>query len=202
MSGLSVAHELAERGYAVTVYEYDTALGGKARSMDVPGTGSGGRKPLPGEHGFRFFPGFYRNLPDTLRRIPFPGNAHGVHDNLRDGTEALIARNGGRPDLRVPFRTATAPPNPTELTPETLRETITAVLDTGFRLPAHEAAYFANRLPAQEGRLARPRRASCCQHCARRDPRLDLPGRADRERFRERRLSRSWFASVSAARWR
>jgi uncharacterized protein with NAD-binding domain and iron-sulfur cluster len=113
--------------------------------MDVPGTGSGGRKPLPGEHGFRFFPGFYRNLPDTFRRIPFPGNAHGVHDNLRDGTDALFAR-AGRPDLRVPARTATAPPGPGELTPEALRGTITAVLDTAFHLPAHEAAYFANRL--------------------------------------------------------
>ncbi|MFU8855179.1 FAD-dependent oxidoreductase [Micromonospora sp. SL1-18] len=146
VSGLSAAHELAERGYAVTVYEYNTALGGKARSMDVPGTGSGGRKPLPGEHGFRFFPGFYRNLPDTLRRIPFPGNANGVHDNLRDGTDALIARNGGRPDLHVPLRTATAPPYLGELTPVSLRETITAALDTGLHLPGHEAAYFANRL--------------------------------------------------------
>jgi uncharacterized protein with NAD-binding domain and iron-sulfur cluster len=146
VAGLSVAHELAERGYAVTVYEYYTALGGKARSMDVPGTGSGGRKPLPGEHGFRFFPCFYRNLPDTLRRIPFPGNAHGVHDNLRNSTDALIARSGGRPDLPVPMRTATTPPNLGELTPQVLRETVAALLDTGFHLPAHEAAYFADRL--------------------------------------------------------
>jgi uncharacterized protein with NAD-binding domain and iron-sulfur cluster len=146
VSGLSAAQELAERGYAVTVYEYLTALGGKARSMDVPGTGSGGRKPLPGEHGFRFFPGFYRNLPDTLRRIPFQGNANGVHDNLRNATDTVMARNGGRPDLHLPFRTATAPPDPGELTPEALRETIAGLLDTGLNLPAHEVAYFANRL--------------------------------------------------------
>ena len=25
---------------------------------------------LPGEHGFRFFPGFYEHLPDTMKRIP------------------------------------------------------------------------------------------------------------------------------------
>src|SRR5689334_12075162 len=56
VSGLSAAHELAERGYAVTVYEYYDTLGGKARSMNVPGTAAGSRKPLPGEHGFRFFP--------------------------------------------------------------------------------------------------------------------------------------------------
>ncbi|MFF8429775.1 FAD-dependent oxidoreductase [Streptomyces sp. NPDC016566] len=101
-SGLSAAHELAERGYAVTVHEYYDHLGGKARSMDVPDTGAGGRRPLPGEHGFRFFPGFCRNPPDTMCRIPVPGNANGVHDNLRSGTEALFAHGSGRPDLHFP----------------------------------------------------------------------------------------------------
>lgn len=146
VSGLSAAQELAERGYAVTVYEYYDALGGKARSMDVPGTAAGGRQALPGEHGFRFFPGFYRNLPDTLRRIPFPGNANGVHDNLRSGTDSLMARSGGRPDLHVPLRRATTPPAPGDLTVEVLRETVASALDTVLHLPAHEIAYFANRL--------------------------------------------------------
>ncbi|OXY98673.1 hydroxysqualene dehydroxylase [Streptomyces diastatochromogenes] len=146
VSGLSAAHELAERGYAVTVYEYYDHLGGKARSMDVPGTGTDGRKPLPGEHGFRFFPGFYRNLPDTMRRIPVPGNANGVHDNLRSGTEALFARGSGRPDLHFPLRRVTTPPAPGDITPTWLRDQILSVLDLGTRLPAHEAAYFADRL--------------------------------------------------------
>jgi uncharacterized protein with NAD-binding domain and iron-sulfur cluster len=146
VSGLSAAHELAERGYAVTVYEYYDALGGKARSMEVPGTGTGGRAPLPGEHGFRFFPGFYRNLPDTMRRIPFGGNADGVRGNLRSGTEALFARGSGRPDLHFPLRRATTPPRPGDLTPSWIRDQILSVLDLGTRLPAHEAAYFANRL--------------------------------------------------------
>ncbi|MGW0735179.1 hydroxysqualene dehydroxylase [Streptomyces sp. NPDC002851] len=146
VSGLSAAHELAERGYAVTVYEYYDALGGKARSMDVPGTGTGGRRPLPGEHGFRFFPGFYRNLPDTMRRIPVPGNAGGVRDNLRSGTEALFARADGRPDLHFPLRRATTPPRLADLTPSWIRDQILSVLDLGTRLPAHEAAYFADRL--------------------------------------------------------
>ncbi|MET8244568.1 FAD-dependent oxidoreductase [Streptomyces sp. NPDC005202] len=146
VSGLSAAHELAERGYAVTVYEYYDTLGGKARSMDVPGTGTGGRRPLPGEHGFRFFPGFYRNLPDTMRRIPVPGNAHGVHDNLRSGTEALFARGSGRPDLHFPLRRVTTPPAPGDITPSWIRDQILSVLDLGTRLPAHEAAYFADRL--------------------------------------------------------
>ncbi|MBC2907281.1 hydroxysqualene dehydroxylase [Streptomyces cupreus] len=146
VAGLSAAHELAERGYAVTVYEYYDALGGKARSMPVPGTGAGGRADLPGEHGFRFFPGFYRNLPDTLRRIPFPGNAGGVHDNLVSGTEALFARAGGRPDLHFPLRRATTPPAPGTLTPSWIRDQLLSVLDLGTRLPAHEIAYFVDRL--------------------------------------------------------
>ncbi|MFD5211534.1 hypothetical protein ACFWNF_31915 [Streptomyces anulatus] len=56
--------ELAERGFEVTVVE-PAGWGGKARSVWVSGTGRGGRLDLPSEHGFRFFPGFYRSLPDT-----------------------------------------------------------------------------------------------------------------------------------------
>ncbi|NUT98927.1 MAG: FAD-dependent oxidoreductase, partial [Saccharothrix sp.] len=76
VAGMTAAHELAERGFAVTLYER-RALGGKARSMPVPGTGRDGRRDLPAEHGFRIFFGFYHDLPDTLSRIPFPGNARG-----------------------------------------------------------------------------------------------------------------------------
>ena len=75
VAGLSAAHELAERGFEVTVFETRSIAGGKARSMPVPGSGTDGRRDLPGEHGFRFFPGFYRHLPDTMRRIPFDGQA-------------------------------------------------------------------------------------------------------------------------------
>ncbi|TSD94416.1 FAD-dependent oxidoreductase [Skermania sp. ID1734] len=83
MSGLVVAHELAERGFSVDVFDARPVLGGKARSFGVPGSAAGGRPELPAEHGFRFFPGFYRNVPDSMRRVPFPGNPDGVLDNLR-----------------------------------------------------------------------------------------------------------------------
>ena len=66
--------------------------GGKARSIWVPGSGRDGRQDLPAEHGFRFFPGFDRQPPDTMSRIPFERQAHGVLDNLRDATQAEIAR--------------------------------------------------------------------------------------------------------------
>ncbi|MEU4209515.1 FAD-dependent oxidoreductase [Streptomyces sp. NPDC026206] len=144
VAGLTAAHELAERGFRVTVYERKSALGGKARSMDVPGSAKGGRKPLPGEHGFRFIPGFYRNLPDTLRRIPFPGNADGCHDNLVASSEVMLARTGGREDIRIPFASiGKAPP---VLTPDVFLRMMTALFETFSRLPAHEIAYFAGRL--------------------------------------------------------
>jgi uncharacterized protein with NAD-binding domain and iron-sulfur cluster len=83
MAGLAAAHELAERGFDVHVFERRAQLGGKARSFPVPGSGSGGRAPLPAEHGFRFFPGFYENVPDSMQRIPRPGRDN-VMSSLRD----------------------------------------------------------------------------------------------------------------------
>jgi len=94
VAGLSAAQELAERGFDVVVYEAKSCFGGKARSVDVPDTATPGRHPLPGEHGFRFFPGFYHHLRDTLRRIPFAGNTQGVFGNLVPATEMLFARAG------------------------------------------------------------------------------------------------------------
>ncbi|MBT2526043.1 FAD-dependent oxidoreductase [Streptomyces sp. ISL-99] len=141
VAGLTAAHELAERGFAVTVYER-RALGGKARSMDVPKSARGGRRPLPAEHGFRFIPGIYHNLPDTMRRIPFPGNANGVHDNLVAPREMMFARTG-REDLRMPIPWPGH--QPAELTLDDIRRALTGLLETAASLPAHETAYFVNR---------------------------------------------------------
>jgi uncharacterized protein with NAD-binding domain and iron-sulfur cluster len=92
VGGLSAAHELAERGFEVTVYEGAAGAGGKARSTFVPGSGTAGRRDLPGEHGFRFFPSFYRHLPDTMARIPYRGNRNGVRDNLTATSRTRLAR--------------------------------------------------------------------------------------------------------------
>ncbi len=95
VGGLTAAHELAERGFEVTVLEKKRTPGGKARSIPVSGTGRDGRLDLPGEHGFRFFPGFYRNLPDTMKRIPFGSNPNGVFENLVDVTHLRLSTNTG-----------------------------------------------------------------------------------------------------------
>jgi len=93
VAGLSAAHELCERGFNVSVFERKSIFGGKARSLSVPDTHTGDRKDLPGEHGFRFFPGFYKHLIDTMKRIPYDGNRT-VEDNLVDATRILVARAG------------------------------------------------------------------------------------------------------------
>src|ERR1700723_2255918 len=54
VGGLSAAHELIERGFHVEVYESKPVMGGKARSIPVAGSGTGGRRDLPGEPGFRW----------------------------------------------------------------------------------------------------------------------------------------------------
>jgi 15-cis-phytoene desaturase len=94
VGGLSAAHELVERGFQVRVFERKTRFGGKARSMDVPNTGMSGRLALPGEHGYRFFPNFYKHVIDTMKRIPYAGNAAGVYGNIVSGSRTQIARDG------------------------------------------------------------------------------------------------------------
>ena len=138
VAGLSAAHELAERGFEVTVHEQRDLPGGKARSMPVPGSGTGGRADLPGEHGFRFFPGFYRHLPDTMARIPVARGS--VRDRLVGSTRVLLAQAGGRNELLG-----------TAHFPESLGDVNVLsrfLLDFATRLgiPAHEHAIFVERL--------------------------------------------------------
>lgn len=90
VAGLSAAHELVERGFQVTVYEAKSIPGGKARSVPVFGTGLLGRKDLPGEHGFRFFPHFYKHVIDTMKRIP--DGEETVFHHLVSSKEMGIAR--------------------------------------------------------------------------------------------------------------
>ena len=97
VAGLSAAHELVKRGYEVSVYEARRDLGGKARSQPLAGTGTQGRRDLPGEHGFRFYPAFYRHLIQTMSEIPLDPAVKGgrtVADNLRPCGEAGVAPDG------------------------------------------------------------------------------------------------------------
>lgn len=122
VAGMSAAHELAERGFRVSVYEARAIPGGKARSIRIKeahvfpdgpdGTepsypipsSQDGRKQLPGEHGLRFFPGFYQHVTDTMKRIPYFNNCQGVFDNLL-GTEKIAITLFDHEDVILPAKT-------------------------------------------------------------------------------------------------
>jgi uncharacterized protein with NAD-binding domain and iron-sulfur cluster len=89
VAGLTAAHELVSRGYAVTVIEPHKLVGGKAKSTSQSGSGVGSNYDLPGEHGFRIFPGFYRHLIETMCSIPYDNKS--VADNLRVTKEAFVS---------------------------------------------------------------------------------------------------------------
>lgn len=140
VAGLTAAHELAERGFRVTVAERTGLWGGKCRSIRKPGSGVGGRDDLPGEHGVRFFPGFYRHVAHTMARIPFPGNPRGVLDNLVTTRELLVCQEGGRPlEMFVHF-----PRSPRDIAPF-LRSAATAI---GVDIPLRERLRLVERLAA------------------------------------------------------
>jgi 15-cis-phytoene desaturase len=135
VAGLSAAHELAERGFSVDVYERKPVLGGKARSMLVPASGVAGRADLPGEHGFRFFPGFYKHVTDTMRRTPY-GSHGNAFQNLSVATRTLLAR-AGRAEITWLARR-----------PENLEDLRVFLIElfTPLGVPPIEIAYFVNRL--------------------------------------------------------
>jgi len=90
-SGLSCAHELAEKGLRVCVLEATSVFGGKpiawlskafeAGSVDEPLKALDHVRDLPGEHSFRVFPTNYFNLLDIMARIPHPDGGS-VKDKL------------------------------------------------------------------------------------------------------------------------
>ena len=140
VAGMSAAHELAERGFDVEVYERLDIPGGKARSMPVLGSGRQGRKPLPGEHGFRFFPGFYQHITDTMKRIPYGNNAQGVFDNLVDATHISIPRFD-QAGLTLP---ATVPKNYRDV--KLLVDVFLQLISNQIELKEEDVTFFAQKL--------------------------------------------------------
>ena len=81
----------------MVVLEARAIPGGKARSLPVPGSGTGGRADLPGRARLPLLPGLLPHLPDTMRRIPAGGRT--VFDRLTGATRILLAQAGGRNEL-------------------------------------------------------------------------------------------------------
>ncbi|WP_448639311.1 hydroxysqualene dehydroxylase [Geodermatophilus sp. URMC 63] len=153
IGGLTAAHELCERGFSVRVFEMRDVPGGKARSVVVPSTAPrqnvGGvhlgrlaapvRRDLPGEHGFRFFPRFYKHVIDTMERIPYRGS-RSVADNLVDTTGTVFARFGRR-SLKLPTVTSRTLPEVF-----TLLTDLEALFGSELGISSEEFAFFGERI--------------------------------------------------------
>jgi uncharacterized protein with NAD-binding domain and iron-sulfur cluster len=103
VAGLSAAHELIKRNFEVEIFEAAGVPGGKARSVGVPGSGKNGKKDLPGEHGFRFFPRFYKHVIATMGEIPLLNGKGKVSDNLMETEQIRLARFD-KDSLHMPAR--------------------------------------------------------------------------------------------------
>jgi uncharacterized protein with NAD-binding domain and iron-sulfur cluster len=149
VGGLSVAQELLERGFRVTVLEQQH-WGGKVRGIPVPGSGVGGRSDLPGHHGFHFFPCFYQNLPDTMSRIPVGSDGKTVADHLVWGDFELLAR-ADEPSAKIPAHL--------QISWQWLVESLKALYQMQQGIPIWELAFFLVRSVAFAG-TCRERRLS------------------------------------------
>lgn len=78
IGGLTAAHELAKRGYKVTVFERNDIIGGLARSKYVEIRG----KRHPVEYSWRIYGTGYKNLQRILREIPRKDEKTSVFNNL------------------------------------------------------------------------------------------------------------------------
>ncbi len=63
ITGLTIAHELVEKGFNVKIYEKDNVIGGMARSTRTTDN-------VPSEHSWRAYGPFYENLYNIIKRIP------------------------------------------------------------------------------------------------------------------------------------
>ena len=162
--GLSAAHELAERGFDVTVYEARDGVRRQGPLDAGAGLGAGGRADLPAEHGFRFFPGFYRHLPDTMARIPHGWRS--VADHLVPATRILLAQAGGRDELIAAAQRAVVVRRPRGDAPSSRATSAQSV-----GIPAQELAQFIERMltllvSCDERRLEQWERASWWEYVA------------------------------------
>ena len=98
IAGLTVAHELINKGFNVTVVEKDNILGGMARSRRETNN-------IPSEHSWRGYAPFYNNAFDIMKQIllnnnltasagsPLEQSSNTVYENLSTPIEFFLMRD-------------------------------------------------------------------------------------------------------------
>ena len=139
VGGLTAAHELAERGFDVVVLEARAIPGGKARSLPVPGSATGGRADLPGRARLPLLPGL---LPARAGHdAADPGRRRRPScDRLTGATRILLAQAGGRNELIAGAHL------PESLDDLVVLSRFLPELMTSLGIPAEEHAWLMERL--------------------------------------------------------
>ncbi|WP_020498730.1 FAD-dependent oxidoreductase [Sciscionella marina] len=132
--GMSVAHELAERGFQVDVYDRFSRLGGGVRSYTTPGAGTAGRPALPNTSGGHFFLPGYAAMPDLLSRIP-TGDGRKVIDRLAFSSQGMLGGRIGANGALIALGIPTSLDRIGEFDPAHIAQTIQGTLQLlgGFR---------------------------------------------------------------------
>ncbi|HSA76142.1 MAG TPA: FAD-dependent oxidoreductase [Nitrosarchaeum sp.] len=89
IAGLTVAHELSDKGFQVHLYEKSKDVGGFAKSkrVNIPSQ----EKTFPVEHSWRGYAPFYFNAFDVMKNIPCAEGS--VYDNLTYPVHFLLPRD-------------------------------------------------------------------------------------------------------------
>lgn len=98
IAGLTIAHELANRGFQVDVYEQSDSIGGMAKSKRID------ISQIPTEHSWRGYLPFYQNLFDIMRQISIPSNLEHFSNTISHYTMEEVSKHNKPDDLWTVYK--------------------------------------------------------------------------------------------------
>lgn len=95
ISGLTIAHELIEKGFEVHLYELTSSIGGMAKSIRES------EYNIPTEHSWRGYWPFYKNCFNILSRIPIAAKKEFFTTDINTYSKEEVSKHNTKDDLWV-----------------------------------------------------------------------------------------------------